>query len=113
MHDVMKNTFNGPADILIGVDNYWKLELTNILPHDSHRFGAMKTKYGWTLAGNLSNDDKFQGQKMGHYKISVNLSKISVLETQLKSSLIETKKWKMNRDTPTRRSTQLACFKNS
>ena len=65
MHDVMKNTFNGPADILIGVDNYWKLELTNILPHDSHRFGAMKTKYGWTLAGNLSDDDKYMGQKWG------------------------------------------------
>ena len=39
MHDVTRSMFNGPTDILIGIDNYWKLELTNILPHDSHRFG--------------------------------------------------------------------------
>ena len=44
----------------------------------------MKTKYGWTLAGKLSEDDNFMGQKMGYYRISVNLSKISVLETKLK-----------------------------
>ena len=48
MHDIFKNTFNGPADMLIGVDNYWKLDLINILSHNSHRFGLLKTKYGWT-----------------------------------------------------------------
>ena len=111
MHDVMKNTCNGTANILIGVDNYWKLEPTNILPHDSHRFVAMKSKYGWTLAVNLSKNGKLMGKNMGHYKISVNLSKTSILETLLEISLIETRKWKINRNTPTRRSTQLACFK--
>ena len=44
----------------------------------------MKTKYGWTLAGTLPQDDKLMGQKMGHYKISVNLSEIGVLDIQVK-----------------------------
>ena len=84
MHDILRNTFDGNADILIGVDNFWKLELTNILPHNSHRFGLLKTKYGWTLAGNLSEADKFRGQANGYCRISVNVSKVSNLETQLK-----------------------------
>ena len=51
MHDVIKNMFNGPADILIGIDNYWKLDLTHILSHDSHQFGVIRIKFGWTLSG--------------------------------------------------------------
>ena len=76
--------FNGPADILIGIDNYWKLELTNILPHSSHRFGVIRTKYGWTMSGNLSDNSRILGENTGYNRISINLSKISEIENSLK-----------------------------
>ena len=44
MNDVIRYLFNGPADILIGIDNYSKLELTNILQHNSHQFRIFKIK---------------------------------------------------------------------
>ena len=84
MHDVIKNMFNGPADILIGIDNYWKLELTNILPHSSHRFGVIRTKYWWTMSGNLSDNSRILGENTGYNRISINLSKISEIENSLK-----------------------------
>ena len=84
MHDVKRNMFNGPADILMGIDNYWKLELTDILPHNSHRFGVIRTKFGWTLSGNLSEENRTLGKDIGYNRISVNISKISEIENSLK-----------------------------
>ena len=84
MHDVIKNMFNGPADILIGIDNFWKLKLTNILPHNSHRFGIIRTKFGWTISGNLSEETHLMGKHIGYNRISINLSKISEIENALK-----------------------------
>ena len=84
MHDVKRNMFNGPTDILMGIDNYWKLELTNILPHNSHRFGVIRTKFGWTLSGNLSEENRTLGKDIGYNRISVNISKISEIENSLK-----------------------------
>ena len=84
MHDSIRNMFNGPADILIGIDNYWKLELTHILPHDSHQFGVIRTKFGWTLSGNLSKDNRVLGETSGYNRISINLTKISEIESSLK-----------------------------
>ena len=84
MHDVIQNMFNGPADILIGIDNYWKLQLTRILPHNSHHFGVIRTKFGWTISGNLSQENRVMGKNIGYNRISINLSKISELENSLK-----------------------------
>ena len=84
MHDVKNNMFSGPADILIGIDNFWKLKLTNILPHNSHRFGIIRTKFGWTISGNLSEETHLMGKHIGYNRISINLSKISEIENSLK-----------------------------
>ena len=84
LHDVKNNMFSGPADILIGIDNFWKLKLTNILPHNSHRFGIIRTKFGWTISGNLSEETHLMGKHIGYNRISINLSKISEIENSLK-----------------------------
>ena len=84
MHDVMKNLYNGATDILVGIDNYWKFELSNILTHPSHQFGIVKTKYGWTISGNMSAPYNLIKPQPGYLRITNNMEKITEIETSLK-----------------------------
>ena len=84
MHDVIKNLYNGATDILVGIDNYWKFNLSNILTHPSHQFGIVKTKFGWTISGNLSASPNLIKSQPGYVRIINNMEKITEIETSLK-----------------------------
>ena len=55
--EVINNTFNGYVNIIIGQDNYWRIGLNQVIPHQNESLGLISTKLGWTMAGNMANPD--------------------------------------------------------
>ena len=80
MHDITRNVYNGPTDILVGMDNYWKFKFSNILPHSSHQFGIVTTNFGWTPSGNLSSITNLVKTQLCHQRISINMEKVTEIE---------------------------------
>ena len=68
---VVENRFEGPADILIGQENYWTLVLEGIIKHPSEKFSLIKTKLGWTVGGRISNNPPMTWQQDGSEKADI------------------------------------------
>jgi len=89
----IENRFEGPADILIGQDNYWTLVLEGIIKHPSEKFGLINTKLGWTVGGRISNISPMTWQQEGSDKANVYSCNINRLqeptEVDIKNSLVK------------------------
>ena len=69
--EIIENRFLGPADLLIGQDNYWTLVLEGVIKHPSERFGIINTKLGWTMGGRISNTSPMTCQQEGPMKVDI------------------------------------------
>ena len=59
--EILQNTYKGETHIIIGQDNYWAVidnssGLENLISHKNNKSGLLRTKFGWNVSGNLSND---------------------------------------------------------
>ena len=56
--EVLQNLVSDKTDIdiIIGQDNMWKIVTGIMIIHPSQNLGILKTKFGWSLAGNLSKN---------------------------------------------------------
>ena len=88
----LENRFEGPADILIGQDNYWTLVLEGIIKHPSEKFGLIKTKLGWTVGGRISNIPPMTWQQEDSEKADIYRCKVNRLqdptEVDVQNSLV-------------------------
>ena len=57
--DVIKNSFssNTKINLIIRHDNMWSIGLRQVIPHQNESIGLIKTKLGWSMAGNAANLD--------------------------------------------------------
>ena len=60
-HEILQNAYEGETHIIIGQDNYWAMVdngsgLENLISHENNMSGLLRTKFGWSVSGNLSND---------------------------------------------------------
>ena len=44
---------DGHCDLLVGLDNYYKIVSDKTLIHHSGEYAAIKTSFGWSLGGNI------------------------------------------------------------
>ena len=59
--EILQNAYDGETHIIIGQDNYWTVKdnsagLENLISHNTNKPGLFRTKFGWRVSGNLSND---------------------------------------------------------
>ena len=59
--EILQNAYEGETHIIIGQDNYWAVMdngsgLENLISHKSNKSGLLRTKFGWSVSGNLNND---------------------------------------------------------
>ena len=85
-HEILQNAYEGETHIIIGQDNYWAMVdnssgLENLISHENHKSGLLRTKFGWSVSGNLSNNPGWP-QSLSIYPIkSINcMQKIEDIE---------------------------------
>ena len=54
---ILRNQVKEQIDILIGMNNIWKLVLEERITHPSKRFGIINTYLGWTIGGEISTTE--------------------------------------------------------
>ena len=60
-YEILHNAYEGETHIIIGQDNYWAMVdnvsgLENLISHENNKSGLLRTKFGWSVCGNLSNN---------------------------------------------------------
>ena len=89
MQDVIKNSFsmNTKIILIIGQDNMWSIGLSQVIPHQNESLGLIKTKLGWSIAGNTANLDSTTWRQGDHIKINAikvqNQDEIGQIEASL------------------------------
>lgn len=58
---ILQNSYEGKTHIIIGQDNYWAVidnssGPENFISHKNNKSGLLRTKFGWIVSGNLSDD---------------------------------------------------------
>ena len=87
--DVIKNSFssNTKINMIIGQDNMWSIGLRQVIPHQNESLGIIKTKLGWSMAGNAANLDSTKWHQNDHIKTSAikiqNKDEINEIEASL------------------------------
>ena len=91
-HEILQNAYEGETHIIIGQDNYWAMVdnvsgLENLISHENNLSGLLRTKFGWSVSGNLSNNPGWP-QTLSIYPIkSINcMQKIEDTEKSLTES---------------------------
>ena len=89
LEDVIKNSFsmNTKINLIIGQDNMWSIGLSQVIPHQNESLGLIKTKLGWSMAGNTANLDSTTWRQGDHIKINAikvqNQDEIGEIEASL------------------------------
>ena len=60
-YEILQNAYEGGTYLIIGQDNYWAMVdnssgLENLISHENKKSGLLRTKFGWSVSGNLSNN---------------------------------------------------------
>ena len=60
-YEILQNAYEGETHMIIGQDNYWAMVdnssgLENLISHKNNKSGLLRTKLGWSVSGNLSNN---------------------------------------------------------
>lgn len=84
MHDIIEKSYNGTTDIMIGMDNYCKFNLSKIIPHSSFQFGIIKSKSGWTISTKLALDKPLWKIQLNNQRMGNSMKKIAEVEASLK-----------------------------
>ena len=53
-NEVLQNLYIGSTDIVIGQDNFWNFEPSGFEQGQNKKYGFIKTKFGWSLCGDIS-----------------------------------------------------------
>ena len=96
-HEILQNAYEGETHIIIGQDNYWAMVdnssgLENLISHENHKSGLLRTEFGWSVSGNLSNNPGWpQTLSIYHIKSINRMQKIEDIEKSLADFLIRMK----------------------
>ena len=60
-HEILQNAYEGETHIIIGQNNYWVMvdnssRLENLISNKNNNSGLLRTEFGWSVSGNLSNN---------------------------------------------------------
>ncbi len=89
VQDVVKNSFAGRIGLIVGQDNYWSFGLSQVIPHANESLGIIKTKLGWSMAGNMAKPDSASWHQYDQIKLNAS-KKIVNVQNQDEIRKIET-----------------------
>ena len=89
LEEILHNAYEGETHLIIGQDNYWALMdnsvgLENLITHNNMQSGIIRTKFGWSISGNLSNNPGWpQALSNNPIKTICNMEKVEDIEESL------------------------------
>ena len=87
-NEVLQNLYIGSTDIVIGQDNFWNFEPSGFKQSRNKKYGFIKTKFGWSLCGDISK--KYSGWPQNSredHVVRMKCNNQKVSELKLKESL--------------------------